>query len=108
MLPFLMEICDKFNLLLNFISHLMIFLILTYIVFHREIFNKFHSTVVWYTALASFFISVTIFIEWIFGKENTLSHSHIKILSESIFFINIMILLSVLYLNRKKLKDKLE
>ena len=108
MISFLMEICSKFDLLLNFLSHFILFLILGYVVFRKETLNKLHSTIVWYTALASFFISVTIFIEWIFGKGNPLSYNNMRLLSDSIFFINLLMLFGIMYKNRKILEKKLE
>lgn len=108
MVEFLIQQCQDLYLFLNFTTHSLFFLMLTYIVFYRETFCKTHSTIIWYTGLSSLFVSISILIQWIFGINHPMSYDNIKVLSDTIFFINLSLLFFIIIKHKNIIKKELE
>lgn len=108
MVEFLIEQCRDLHIFLNFLNHTIFFSILSYIVFYKKLFCKTHSTIIWYTGLSSLFVSITILIQWIFGIDHPMSYDKIKILSDTIFFINLSLLFFIIIKHKNIIKKELE
>lgn len=108
MVEFLIEQCRDLHLFLNFLNHTIFFLILTYIVFYKKLFCKTHSTIIWYTGLSSLFVSITILIQWMFGIDHPMAYDKTKILSDTIFFINLSLLFFTILKHFSVIKKELE
>jgi hypothetical protein len=108
MVQFLIDQCRDLHLFLSFLTHTIFFLILTFIVFYKNIFCKLHSTVIWYTSLSSLFVSITILIQWIFGVDHPMAYEKINVLSNTIFFINLTLLFFIVLKHFKLVKQQIE
>lgn len=108
MVEFLIEQCQDLHIFLNFLNHVILFLILGYLVFYKESFCKLHATIIWYTSLSSLFVAVTILIEWIFGNNHPMSYNKINVLSDTVFFINLILFFFIVVKHKKFFEKQLE
>lgn len=85
MITFLNSFNYLYEIVINFIAHILIFLGTFYVALHNRKLPPWHITPLWYVGLFSIFTAITIVVQWALGPEHPLSYFNIGRLSETLF-----------------------
>lgn len=96
--------------IINFICYVTVFIGGFYVAMHSRIMPRWASTCVWYLGLSSFFVAVTILVEWLFGQMHPLSHFMMGDFGEMIMNLNLCIIVVFLFFHTiyRDIKSKKE
>ena len=83
--------------LINFISHLIIFIGGLYVALHSRTIPRWLSTLLWYVGCASMLCALTIGLEWTFGAVFPLSYSQLGFLCEIFLHVSIAVTVATLF-----------
>lgn len=97
MITSIMAFFNTWTLLINFICHLSIFVGILYTAVHNSELTRWVVTPLWYLALISGFVVITILIQWVVGPEHPLSYWTLGQLGEAFSHV-ILALISLVLL----------
>lgn len=80
-----LSILGSLALPLNFACHIIIFIGGLYIAIHSRLIPTWLRTCLWYIGCSSFFIAITIILDWIFGSQFELSYDRVGFFGEILF-----------------------
>jgi hypothetical protein len=89
MITFLNEFNYRYDLLINFIAHNIIFIGTLYIALQNRNLKQWHVTPLWYVGLASMTVVISIVCQWAIGPEFPLSYWNLGRLAETISNISL-------------------
>lgn len=89
---------NSWNLVINFICHVTIFLSMFYIAVHNRELPNWVVTPLWWLAVISGFIASTILIQWIIGPEHPMSYWTLGTVAEVISHLILAIIGFILFL----------
>lgn len=75
---------NSFNMPVNFVTHLIIFVGTFYVVLHNHNLRQWHITPLWYLGLIHLFTAITVIIQWTLGPENPLSYWNMGLFGEAL------------------------
>lgn len=88
-------LANQSMMVLDFVSHLLIFSgIALFVIFWRAA-PQWHVTPLWYVGLSSFAIALTVAIEWVFGPGCPLSYYNLGTILETLFDLSLASLVVV-------------
>jgi hypothetical protein len=91
------SIVSAYSTIINFFCYIFVFLGGLYVAMHSRILPKWAITSIWYLGLSSFFVAVTIIVEWIFGQHHPFSHFMMGDFGEMIININLCAMVFFLF-----------
>lgn len=65
---------NTWNLLINFLTHLIVFVGILYVAIHNRELKDWIITPLWYLGLTSGFVCVTVIVQWTVGPEHPMSY----------------------------------
>lgn len=82
---------------INFVCHMLVFIGSFYVALHNRNLPTWHITPLWYLGLANFLVAITILVQWYFGPEHPLSYWNMGMVTETICYIILAIMVLILF-----------
>jgi hypothetical protein len=89
MITLLNKFTYNYDMLINFIAHLTIFIGAFYVALQNRNLKQWHLTPLWYIGLTSVFVVFTIVCQWAIGPEYPISYWNLGRLAETLSNISV-------------------
>jgi hypothetical protein len=104
---------NSWTLLLNFVSHFVVFIGILYVAIHNRELKSWVITPLWYLGLTSGFVCATIVVQWAVGPEHPMSYWTLGVVGEIMSHFVLAAISFILFiktlkadLNYKRLRKK--
>jgi hypothetical protein len=76
--------CHYYDMIINFLAYMSIFIGALYVAVHNRKLPQWHVTPLWYTGLCAFFSAITILVTWTVGADHPLSYTNLGKLADTL------------------------
>lgn len=99
----------EYEIIINFIAHILIFLGTFYVALYNRKLPQWHITPLWYVGLTSLLVCVTIVIQWSIGSEHPMSYWNLGKLAETAVNVSVATVSTIMLIGtvrRNLIKNK--